>query len=156
MRQSLIAASAGDTEACGARLARALPTRVPQMLQIHLHGDLGAGKTTLARGFLQALGYSDVVRSPTYTLVEAYALGAVTVVHTDLYRLRDPDELEALGLRDLAVADHVWLVEWPERAGAWLPAADIDITLAAHPTFHSIELKAATAAGAQWLAQVQG
>lgn len=152
----MIAANAEQTEACGARLARALPSCIPQLLQVHLHGDLGAGKTTLARGFLQALGYSGVVRSPTYTLVESYALGALTVVHTDLYRLQDPEELEALGLRDLAVADHVWLIEWPERAGPWLPAADINIALAAHPAFHSIELHASTTAGAQWLAQVQG
>jgi tRNA threonylcarbamoyladenosine biosynthesis protein TsaE len=152
----LIAATCEQTEACGARLARALPGHRPELLQIHLHGDLGAGKTTLARGFLQALGYSGVVRSPTYTLVESYALGAVTVVHTDLYRLQRPEELEALGLRDLAVADHVWLIEWPERAGSWLPAADIDITLVAHPAFHSIELHSSTAAGAQWLAHVQG
>jgi tRNA threonylcarbamoyladenosine biosynthesis protein TsaE len=152
----LIAATAEQTEACGARLARALPSRLPQMLQIQLHGDLGAGKTTLARGFLQALGYAGVVRSPTYTLVESYAMGAVTVVHTDLYRLQDPAELETLGLRDLAVGDHIWLIEWPERAGRWLPAADIDITLEAHPAFHSIELKASSAAGAQWLARVRG
>jgi tRNA threonylcarbamoyladenosine biosynthesis protein TsaE len=152
----LIAASSEQTEACGARLARALPIRIPQLLQIQLHGDLGAGKTTLARGFLQALGYAGIVRSPTYTLVESYALGAITVVHTDLYRLQDPQELEALGLRDLALADHVWLIEWPERAGGWLPAADIDITLVAHPAFHSIELNSATAAGAQWLAHAQG
>jgi tRNA threonylcarbamoyladenosine biosynthesis protein TsaE len=156
VRQSLIAASGAETEACGARLARALPSRLPQMLQIQLHGDLGAGKTTLARGFLQALGYAGVVRSPTYTLVESYALGALTVVHTDLYRLQDPDELEGLGLRELAVADHVWLIEWPERAGHWLPAADIDITLVAQPAFHSIELNSATAAGAQWLTRAQG
>ena len=156
MRQSLIAASAAQTEACGARLAAALPGSLPRMLQIQLHGDLGAGKTTLARGFLQALGYPGVVRSPTYTLVESYALGTVTVVHTDLYRLQDPDELEALGLRDLAVGDHIWLIEWPERAGHGLPAADIDITLVAQPAFHSIELNAATAAGAQWLSRAQG
>ena len=152
----MIAASAEETEVCGARLARALPTDLPQMLQIQLRGDLGAGKTTLARGFLRALGFTGVVRSPTYTLVESYALGAVTVVHTDLYRLQDPDELEALGLRELAVADHVWLIEWPERAGPWLPAADIEVSLVAHPAFHSIELNAATAAGAQWLARAQG
>jgi tRNA threonylcarbamoyladenosine biosynthesis protein TsaE len=156
VRQSLIAATFEQTQACGARLARALPSSLPQMLQIQLHGDLGAGKTTLARGFLQALGYAGVVRSPTYTLVESYALGALTVVHTDLYRLQDPDELEVLGLRDLAIADHIWLIEWPERAGGWLPAADIDITLVAHPAFHSIELNCATVAGAQWLARVQG
>ncbi len=152
----MIAASSDDTEACGARLATAMPAVRPDLLQIQLHGDLGAGKTTLARGFLRALGYSGVVRSPTYTLVETYALGALTVVHTDLYRLRDPDELEALGLRDLANADHVWLIEWPQRAGGWLPVPDIDITLTAHPAFHSIDLNAWTAAGAQWLACIQG
>ncbi|HEY6456008.1 MAG TPA: tRNA (adenosine(37)-N6)-threonylcarbamoyltransferase complex ATPase subunit type 1 TsaE [Steroidobacteraceae bacterium] len=156
MRQSLIAASSEHTEACGARLARALPSGPSQLLQIHLHGDLGAGKTTLARGFLRALGYAGIVRSPTYTLVECYPLGAVTVVHADLYRLQHPDELEDLALRDLAIADHVWLIEWPERAGHWLPVADIDITLAAHPAFHSLELHASTPAGAQWLGQVQG
>jgi tRNA threonylcarbamoyladenosine biosynthesis protein TsaE len=152
----LIAASAADTEAWGARLARALPDSRPQMLQIQLHGELGAGKTTLARGFLQGLGFTGPVRSPTYTLVETYALGAVTVVHTDLYRLQAPDELEALGLRDLALGGHVWLIEWPERAGNWLPRADIDITLTAQPAFHSIDLDASTAVGQGWLARAQG
>jgi tRNA threonylcarbamoyladenosine biosynthesis protein TsaE len=152
----LIAATAEQTEACGARLAGALPSGIPEMLQIQLHGDLGAGKTTLARGFLRALGYAGIVRSPTYTLVESYVVGAVVVVHADLYRLQAPDELEALGLRDLAAADHVWLIEWPERAGHWLPVADIDITLGAQPAYHSIELNAATPAGAQWLARFAG
>jgi tRNA threonylcarbamoyladenosine biosynthesis protein TsaE len=155
LRQHLSAASAEDTEACGARLARALPAGRPQALQLHLFGDLGSGKTTLARGFLQALGYHGVVRSPTYTLVETYALGAVTVVHADLYRLQDPDEFEGLGVRDLAGGGHVWLIEWPQRAGHWLPAADINVTLAAHPAFHSIELQAPTPAGALWLAHLQ-
>jgi tRNA threonylcarbamoyladenosine biosynthesis protein TsaE len=154
LRQSLIAATPEETEAIGGRLARALPADHPQALLVLLHGDLGAGKTTLARGFLQALGHSGVVRSPTYTLVESYALGAVTVVHADLYRLRDPDEFEGLGLRDLAIAGHVWLIEWPQRGGQWLPAADVDVTLAAHPTFHSIDLEAGSAAGAQWLSLI--
>jgi tRNA threonylcarbamoyladenosine biosynthesis protein TsaE len=152
LRQYLIAATAEETEACGARLARVLPAAHPQALQLHLHGDLGAGKTTLARGFLQALGYSGVVRSPTYTLVETYALGAVTVVHADLYRLQDAAEFEALGLRDLALAGHVWLIEWPQRGGRWLPAADINVTLEAQPAFHSIDLQAPTAVGMRWLA----
>lgn len=151
MRQHLTAATAEATAACGARLARALPAGHPQALQLHLHGELGAGKTTLARGFLQALGYTGVVRSPTYTLVETYALGTVTVVHADLYRLQDADEFEALGLRDLAQAGHLWVIEWPERAGRWLPAADVSVTLQAHPAFHSIELQAPTPVGAQWL-----
>ncbi|HEV2701705.1 MAG TPA: tRNA (adenosine(37)-N6)-threonylcarbamoyltransferase complex ATPase subunit type 1 TsaE [Steroidobacteraceae bacterium] len=147
----MVATTAEATAACGARLARALPAGHPQALQLHLQGDLGAGKTTLARGFLQALGYSGVVRSPTYTLVETYALGAVTVVHADLYRLLDADEFEGLGLRDLAQGGHVWLIEWPQRAGRWLPAADINVTLQAQAAFHSIELVAPTAVGAQWL-----
>lgn len=156
MRQSLIAATPEETEAVGARLARALPAERSRMLQVQLHGDLGAGKTTLARGFLQALGFAGVVRSPTYTLVESYALDAVTVVHADLYRLQDADEFEGLGLRDLATAGHVWLIEWPQRAGPGLPAADVDVTLTAHPAFHRIELAASNPTGAQWLAQLQG
>jgi len=148
--------TAEETEACGGRLARAMPTAHPQALQIRLLGDLGAGKTTLARGFLRALGHTGPVRSPTFTLVECYAFDAVTVVHADLYRLHGAEELEGLGLRDLATAGHVWLVEWPERGGTWLPGADLDITLAAHATFHSIDIVAASAAGAQWLARAQG
>jgi tRNA threonylcarbamoyladenosine biosynthesis protein TsaE len=148
----LIATTAQDTEALGGRLARAIPRAHPQALQVQLHGDLGAGKTTLARGFLRALGYHDVVRSPTYTLVETYDFGALTVVHADLYRLQDPDEFEALGLRDLSTAGHVWLIEWPQRAGQGLPAADLHITLAAEASCHTVELQAATPAGVQWLA----
>ena len=148
----LIATTAQETEAVGGRLARAIPSGHPLALQVQLHGDLGAGKTTLARGFLRALGYSEVVRSPTYTLVEIYDFGALTVVHADLYRLQDPDEFEALGLRDLSTAGHVWLIEWPERGGRWLPAADLHITLAAEPSGQTVELRAATAAGSQWLA----
>jgi tRNA threonylcarbamoyladenosine biosynthesis protein TsaE len=151
----LIAATPEETEACGARLAAALPREPAQLLQVQLHGDLGAGKTTLARGFLHALGYDGVVRSPTYTLVESYPLGALTVVHADLYRLADPDEFETLGLRDLAAPGYVWLIEWPQRAGSWLPAADLNVTLAAQPTFHRIELAAASQAGAQWLARIR-
>jgi tRNA threonylcarbamoyladenosine biosynthesis protein TsaE len=148
----LIATTAQETEAVGGRLARAIPSGHPQLLQVQLHGDLGAGKTTLARGFLRALGYEQVVRSPTYTLVETYDFDALTVVHADLYRLQDPDEFEALGLRDLSTAGHVWLIEWPERAGRWLPAADLHIMLAAERSGHTVELRAATAAGLQWLA----
>lgn len=150
----LNAATAEETEACGARLARALPG-APPFLQVQLHGDLGAGKTTLARGFLRALGYSGVVRSPTYTLVETYALGAITVVHADLYRLLDAQEFAALGLRDLALDGHIWLIEWPERAGPWLAAADLDVLLQAHAAFHSIEVRARTPAGTQWLSAAQ-
>jgi tRNA threonylcarbamoyladenosine biosynthesis protein TsaE len=155
LRQSLIAASAEETEAFGARLAQAMPARPAALLQVQLHGDLGAGKTTLARGFLRGLGHSGLVRSPTYTLVETYALGAITVVHADLYRLQDPDEFETLGLRELDLPGHVWLIEWPQRAGHGLPPADLDVSLAAHPAFHNIDIQALTAAGTQWLARIK-
>lgn len=148
----LIATTEAETEAVGAGLARGIPRGHPQALQVQLHGELGAGKTTLARGFVRALGYAGVVRSPTYTLVETYDFGAITVVHADLYRLQDPAEFEALGLRDLSTAGHVWLIEWPQRAAPWLPAADLHIALAAETSCHSVELRAASAAGVQWLA----
>ncbi len=151
----LSARTAEETEAWGGRLAGALPVGHPEALQVQLHGDLGAGKTTFARGFLRALGYAGVVRSPTYTLVECYGVGAVTVVHADLYRLQHPDELEALGLRDFAIAGHIWLIEWPQRGAPWLPAADLDVTLRALEGGHELELQAATATGAQWLARMQ-
>src|SRR5690606_16795110 len=103
-----------QTEAIGARFARARPDSDAFAI-IHLTGDLGAGKTTFARGFLHELGVTGPVRSPTYTLVESYEVGDQVIVHLDLYRLRDPSELEPLGLRELAASGHIWLVEWPEQ-----------------------------------------
>ena len=76
-------------------------------------------------------------------------------MHADLYRLADPEEFAALGLRDLDLPGHVWLIEWPQRGGHWLPAADLDVTLVAQAHAHSIELRAATAAGARWLARME-
>jgi tRNA threonylcarbamoyladenosine biosynthesis protein TsaE len=152
--------TAAATEALGARLARALPLSglAAQAAVLYLCGDLGAGKTTLARGFLHALGWTGPVRSPTYTLLETYALtGAaapLTAVHLDLYRLAAPEETEMLGLRELARPQHVWLVEWPERAtGAALAPADLQAQLTVRPEAHEVNVTAASPFGQTWLQQ---
>lgn len=111
--------------ALGARLADSfVPSTAP--LVIFLAGDLGAGKTTLVRGSLRALGVTGPIRSPTFTLLETYPLGSRVVAHLDLYRLNAPD-IEALGIRELLAADHVLFVEWPERAPGALPAPDVHV-----------------------------
>ena len=96
---------------------------------IFLLGDLGAGKTTLTRGFLRSLGYQGAVKSPTYTLIESYELDGKTVHHLDLYRLGSPDELDFLGLRELMVPGALFLIEWPQQGGDWLPEPILTISL---------------------------
>ena len=119
----------GDEEATGA-LGAELAAVLHAPAVVRLEGPLGAGKTTLARGFLRALGHAGAVRSPTYTLVETYPFAGFEVHHLDLYRVADPDELEFLGIRDLAASDAIWLVEWAERGGDRLPAPDHVVRIA--------------------------
>ena len=102
---------AEETEGLGAELAKARPGRDDLFGVVYLTGDLGAGKTTFARGFLRALGVAGAVRSPTYTLVEIYQTGTLTALHLDLYRLSDPAELDNLGLREWARSGHLWLID---------------------------------------------
>ena len=137
----LALADAAATEQLGARLADSITPAV-----VYLCGDLGAGKTTLARGFIHALGYAGKVRSPTYTLVEPYPCERCPVFHLDLYRLADAEELEWLGLRDMLAEP-----EWPERGSGILPQADLTINIEYSGSAREAHLIASSGAGRQLL-----
>jgi tRNA threonylcarbamoyladenosine biosynthesis protein TsaE len=146
---SLLWNSEADTQAFAALLAGALQTVDGDAL-IALHGDLGAGKTTLVRHLLRALGVTGRVKSPTYAVVESYALPAFAVWHLDFYRFHDPQEFEDAGLRDIFASPGLKLVEWPDKAAGHLPAADLDLYLgSAGDTCRTVELRGHSVRGAQ-------
>jgi tRNA threonylcarbamoyladenosine biosynthesis protein TsaE len=136
----------------GAHLGRALPSR----LIVYLRGDLGAGKTTLARGMLRGLGYAGQVKSPSYTLVEVYRLSSLYLHHFDFYRFKDPAEWIDAGFREVFGDDNVCLVEWPEKAGVELPSPDLELSLEHLETGRTARLTAHTAAGIECLRRLIG
>lgn len=131
-----------DTAAFGAALASVLAARPGAV--VYLYGDLGAGKTTLARGLLRGCGVGGAIRSPTYTLLEPYSVAGRELLHMDLYRLRDPEELHQLGLVDYPPERTVWLVEWPQRGAGVLPPADISIAMRTDGKGRNVELTGLT------------
>jgi tRNA threonylcarbamoyladenosine biosynthesis protein TsaE len=152
----LTASNPDEARAIGARLAGALlaaPLRDPFV--VGLTGDLGAGKTTLVGGLLAALGHQGPARSPTYSLIEPYRLAGRDVYHCDLYRLRDPEELEHLGLRDLLAGSSLLLVEWPERAGDRLRVPDLHLYLEYTDAGRQVAVAASSEAGRQVLAALR-
>ncbi len=139
-------------EAATLRLGAALAAGAANGLALHLKGELGSGKTTLARGLIQALGHPGRVKSPTYTLVEPYGLLRLNLYHFDFYRFKDRSEWLSSGLREHFNPESFCIVEWPERAGDLLAAPDLEIHLryealgrTATPAAHSVP-------GAIWLA----
>lgn len=138
-------------------LGQALAATLPGHGVVFLHGELGAGKSTLARAMLRALGVEGAIRSPTYTLVERYVLAdngqtAREALHLDLYRIAEAAELEFLGLGDRETA--LWLVEWPEHGGQALPAPDLRIRLEIEGAGRTAVLEPGSAIGEGWLAQL--
>jgi tRNA threonylcarbamoyladenosine biosynthesis protein TsaE len=131
----------------GARLARALPGS----LCVYLRGPLGAGKTTLVRGVLRALGHTGAVRSPTYTILETYAVARGEVCHLDLYRLGSAEELEDIGARELFDGRHICFVEWPERGAGWLPQADLELDIDTAGSGRRVQARAHSPAGERTL-----
>jgi tRNA threonylcarbamoyladenosine biosynthesis protein TsaE len=149
----LTLADEAATAAQGAALARALPDLRQHRLLLGLSGELGSGKTTLARAMLRGLGVTGAIRSPTFTLVEPYETPAGDVHHLDLYRLKPGgEELEALGYRELRALPGLMIVEWPERGGAVLGEPDLAIALEHRPGGRGLTAQAGTAAGRTWLA----
>lgn len=140
-------ADAAATEALGGQLAAVIEALRPPRLMLHLEGDLGAGKTTFARGLLAGMGHEGRVPSPTYTLVEPYVLGGYALFHVDLYRLREPGELEHLGLLDQLGDGSLALVEWPGHGAGCLPAADLRLCFAVAGSGRMVELEALSPAG---------
>ncbi|MCB1553114.1 MAG: tRNA (adenosine(37)-N6)-threonylcarbamoyltransferase complex ATPase subunit type 1 TsaE [Xanthomonadales bacterium] len=145
-------ADADATERLGEALARSRDAS--QRLVVHLHGELGAGKSTLARSMLRALGVRGAIRSPTYTLLERYPLQCGEAVHMDLYRIGDAAELEFLGVDELDQPSSLWLVEWPERAGHGLPPTDLRIDLQHAGAGRIARLEGVSEPGRRWLQRV--
>ena len=142
------------TTALGSAAVRCLPPAA-QPFVLERAGDLGAGKTTFARGFLRELGVSGQIRSPSYALLETYEAGGWQVLHLDLYRLLDPEELENLGVRDYHEGRCLWLVEWPGKGEGYLPRADARLEFQSGATEHTVTLTAEGAAGTAWIAALK-
>jgi tRNA threonylcarbamoyladenosine biosynthesis protein TsaE len=149
-------ADSEHTEQLGATLARCAPRSSAGPLIVYLQGELGAGKTTLARGLLRALGVSGVVRSPSYTLLESYESAGLRLLHLDLYRLEGAADLAMLGWRDELTPGAMFLIEWPERAPGALPPADLKVVLSIVGEGRHAHLAAASVVGAAWLGVLRG
>ena len=138
-------------EAAMVGLGEALGQALVPGTVVFLEGQLGMGKTTLARGVLRAFGHRGAVKSPTYTLVEPYQLADRALFHFDLYRLGDPEELEFMGIRDYFDGASIKLLEWPERGRGFLPVPDLEISIELAGAGRSLHFAALTERGVECL-----
>ena len=143
------------TIAMGTSLATVIKNKLKQGIVVFLNGDLGAGKTTLSRGFVRGMGHRGNVKSPTYTLVEPYDLGGWHVYHFDLYRLSDPEELEYMGIRDYFEDNCCCLIEWPEKGKGLLAQEDLIINIDYIGEQRNITLNASTNKGTNLLKELK-
>lgn len=142
------------TEADTQRLAGNLAHVMAGGAIIYLEGQLGAGKTTFARGFLRGFGYQDKVKSPTYTIVEPYEIGERMVYHFDLYRLQDAEELEQMGIRDYLETEAICLIEWPEKGFPLLPSPDLTCKMLMKDNHRDVTIEAHTPLGESIIKQL--
>ena len=147
MMRELFLADPAATDELAAHMAQTLPQRAV----VFLRGELGAGKSSLARAMLRALGVRGAIKSPTYTLIERYTLEHGDAAHLDLYRIAQAGELEFLGLQDLAPDVRLWLVEWPERGQGALPRPDLELDLRVQGAGRRVRLAATSPVGEAWL-----
>lgn len=148
MAFSLLLPTPEATDAFGLALAETLPA---EPMVVHLHGELGAGKSSLARALLRGLRVTGAIRSPTYTLVEPYETASGVVLHLDLYRLGSAEELEFLALDEYQDRSRLWLIEWPERGIGLLPAADLVFRLSQEGRGRQLAVTGASPAGLAWV-----
>jgi tRNA threonylcarbamoyladenosine biosynthesis protein TsaE len=136
-----------EDEIATLKFSQRLAAQLQQGMVIYLQGDLGAGKTTLVRGVLNALGYIGRVKSPTYTLLEPYQVAGLDLRHFDLYRMNDEEEWESAGFRDEFNGQNIFFIEWPDKARNLLPPADVEIIFEILPQGRRVEIFGHTQTG---------
>lgn len=140
-----------QNEAQTLQFSAAMASIIAPKTVIYLFGDLGAGKTCFARGFIQALGHHGTVKSPTYTLVEEYSLAQHRIFHFDLYRLSDAEELEFIGIRDYIQSEAILLIEWPQRGEGFIPEADLLVDFKYHNNGRRVQLESNSLIGSHFI-----
>lgn len=143
-----------ENEAAMLSLGHKLGETAPKNLTIYLTGELGAGKTTLTRGFLRGMGYTGAVKSPTYTLVESYEVNRKLVYHFDLYRIVDPEELSFIGIEEYFSTPAIRLLEWPEKGNGWINSPDLSIDILFTESSRELVLFTKTKSVYQWIVSI--